>query len=263
MGVVRANPAPGRVRVAVFDFDGTVSLLRMGWQDVMAQLMTEVVPLYPGERAKDLLAEARAMVHRTNGQPTIVQMQIIADEVRARGAPARSAEDYKSEFLKRLHRQLEPRLTALGARSALPSRWRMPGVIPLLEQLRARHIICYIASGTDEHAVQSESTLLELSPYFTGIYGARDDVANSTKPAIIRRLVAEHALQQYEFVVLGDGAEEIRVGKESGALAVAIARDDHTGAPDPEQQTRLTGAGADVYVADFLGADEIMHYLFG
>ena len=39
--ILRPNPAPGRLRFAVFDFDGTLSLLRTGWQRVMADLMVE------------------------------------------------------------------------------------------------------------------------------------------------------------------------------------------------------------------------------
>jgi phosphoglycolate phosphatase len=37
--ILRPNPYPGRLREAVFDFDGTLSLLRAGWQRVMADQM--------------------------------------------------------------------------------------------------------------------------------------------------------------------------------------------------------------------------------
>jgi hypothetical protein len=75
--------------------------------------------------------------------------------------------------------------------------------------------------------------------------------------------VSEHQLKENEFVVFGDGSEEIRVGKQMGALAVAIVRNDQTGEPDEEQKTRLANVGADVFVTDFRVADKIIQYLFG
>lgn len=262
-GILHSNPAPGQVRVAVFDFDGTVSLLRAGWQQVMIDLFVERVPRLDGEREQDIRHTAQEFVHRTNGQPTLLQMQEIADTVRARGNHALTADEYKAEFLKRLRLQTDPRLAAVQSSPLNAEQWQMPGIRTLLEMLRARGVLCYIASGTDEQPVRNETALLGLNEYFAGIYGARDDFANSTKTAIIRGLVGEHHLQENEFVVFGDGIEEIRVGKQMGALAVGIARSDQTGALDEEQKARLANVGADVYVTDFRVAESIMHYLFG
>jgi hypothetical protein len=55
--ILRPNPAPGRLRFAVFDFDGTLSLLRTGWQRVMADLMVEALQATPRAEAE---AELRA-----------------------------------------------------------------------------------------------------------------------------------------------------------------------------------------------------------
>src|SRR5581483_8032833 len=158
--IVHPNPMPGRVRVAVFDFDGTVSLLRTGWQNVMTEMFVELVPRHPNESANDLQAMVRAMIHRTNGQPTIVQMQEIADTIRARGKSPLTANEYKAQFLKRLHLQVEPRLAAIREGNGNVERWRMPGVHALLEMLRARSVPCYIASGTDEQPVRNETEAL-------------------------------------------------------------------------------------------------------
>lgn len=262
-GILHPNPAPGHIRVAVFDFDGTVSLLRAGWQQVMIDLFVERVPRLDGEHENDMRNMARELVDRTNGQPTILQMQEIADTIRARGNHALTAKDYKAEFLNRLRLQTNPRLASVKSSRANAERWQMPGVRNLLGMLRARGVLCYIASGTDEQPVRNETALLGLDEYFVGIYGARDDFAGSTKTAIIRGLVNEHRLREAEFVVFGDGIEEIRVGKQMGALAVGIARIEQTGAPDEEQKTRLANAGADVYVTDFRVAEGVMQYLFG
>jgi phosphoglycolate phosphatase len=178
-GVIHPNPAPGQVRVAVFDFDGTISLLRAGWQHVMIDMFVRLVPRRDGEREQDIRQMAQEMVHRTNGQPTILQMQELADTIRARDTHALTANEYKTEFLKRLRLQTDPRLAAIQSSRTNAERWQMPGVCTLLEILQTRGVTCYIASGTDEHAVKHETALLGLDEYFAGIYGARDDFAAS------------------------------------------------------------------------------------
>ena len=51
-GLVEFRPGfqkrPGLTHV-LFDFDGTLSLIRQGWPDVMVPLFTEILPPLPGE----------------------------------------------------------------------------------------------------------------------------------------------------------------------------------------------------------------------
>ena len=53
--ILRPNPVPGRLRHAVFDFDGTLSLLRAGWQAVMADQFVEVLSATPQAEAVEQL----------------------------------------------------------------------------------------------------------------------------------------------------------------------------------------------------------------
>ncbi len=261
--IVHTNAAPGRVRLALFDFDGTVSLLRSGWQEIMVEVMTGLVPHLDGESDADLATLARELVHRTNGQPTLYQMRALVDLIRARGGTAQDAALYKRLFLERLSERVRPRLDAIQSRSVEPEGWRVPGVKPMLEALRRRSIPCYLASGTDESAVRAETAVLQLEAYFVGVYGASSDVENSTKTAIVRRLVREHDLRAQELVTFGDGVEEIRLAKESGGIAVGLARDEsNPEAIDQVQRARLIAAGADVIIADFRAYEQVIKYLF-
>jgi len=261
--IIRPNSAPGRVRIAVFDFDGTVSLLRHDWQRVMIELCVEMIPLHNGESPADLYRQAMEMVHHTNGQPTLAQMQWIADRVHERTGQPQSAHHYKTLFLERLLRTVTPRVQALQQGTTPPEAWQMPGVRALLESLRARAVPCYLASGTDEQPVCEETAALGLAPFFAGIYGATADYASSTKAAIFERIVKRHALRAGELVAFGDGVQEIRLCKEHAGIAVGLARDEtRDGAIDPEQRARLIAAGADVIISDFRAHHAILDYLF-
>ena len=74
----------GRLKHALFDFDGTVSLLREGWQLVMAPLMVEMIcgdtPPTP-----EIEEEVREFIDDSTGIQTILQMERLAgDGARAR-----------------------------------------------------------------------------------------------------------------------------------------------------------------------------------
>jgi phosphoglycolate phosphatase len=261
--VVNCNPAPGRVRVALFDFDGTVSLLRSGWQQIMVEMMTELLPRVNGESDAATAAMARELVHRTNGQPTLLQMQALADLVRARGGTALDAATYKEGFLDRLWNRVRPRLAAIQSGAVGTDGWQVPGVKLALEALCGRRVTCYLASGTDQSAVCAETAALGLEKYFAGIYGATSDVENSTKTAIFKLLAHAHNLRANELVTFGDGVEEIRLANESGWIGVGLARDEsNPEVIDPDQRARLIAAGADVIIGDFRTYDRVIKYLF-
>ncbi|HEX5104255.1 MAG TPA: hypothetical protein VFV87_10615, partial [Pirellulaceae bacterium] len=84
--IVSANYPPGPFRCVVFDFDGTLSLLRADWQGLMIPMAVEILAATgtdePRERLSEIVTE---FVTRLTGRPTIVQMQALADEVRRRG----------------------------------------------------------------------------------------------------------------------------------------------------------------------------------
>ncbi|MBY0232570.1 MAG: hypothetical protein K2W96_25095, partial [Gemmataceae bacterium] len=84
--VLRPGLPRGRFRSVLFDFDGTLSLIREGWPQVMIPMMVEVLRA-TGTRETDgeLSAAVEEFVMRLNGRQTIYQMMQLADEVRKRG----------------------------------------------------------------------------------------------------------------------------------------------------------------------------------
>ncbi len=78
------TPRP-EISHVVFDFDGTLSLIRQGWPDVMVPMFTEVLPRLDGETEADLRMLAFEDIMRLNGKQTIYQMMQLADRIRERG----------------------------------------------------------------------------------------------------------------------------------------------------------------------------------
>src|SRR5438445_2921269 len=86
--VLRPDLPRGRVRSALFDFDGTLSLIREGWQQVMVPMMVGVLAETPGARDEseaELTTLVRDFVDRLTGKQTIYQMMELAEQVRLRG----------------------------------------------------------------------------------------------------------------------------------------------------------------------------------
>src|SRR4051794_25786890 len=86
----------GRFRSALFDFDGTLSLIREGWPQVMMPMMVDILrDTGTGETDAELHAAVEDFVMRLNGRQTIYQMIQLAEEVRHRGGSPRDPLEYK------------------------------------------------------------------------------------------------------------------------------------------------------------------------
>ncbi|MGE5139630.1 MAG: HAD family hydrolase, partial [Rudaea sp.] len=221
------------------------------------------LPPVDGDTHEDRVAIVSELVHWSNGQPTLVQMQQFAELVMARRASPLPAAVYKQIFMQRVMALAGPRLEAVRAGIVPRERWMVPGARELLEALGRRGIPCYLVSGTDDSIVREDIAVLGLGRLFAGIVGATPDPSRSSKAAVFRRIARERSLGEGEMVAFGDGSEEVRLAKEMGGLAIALAHDG-AGSPgiDAEQRMRLIAAGADAIVADLQPCDAIMDYLF-
>jgi phosphoglycolate phosphatase-like HAD superfamily hydrolase len=259
---LRPNPAPGRLCFAVFDFDGTLSLLRAGWQKVMADLMVEVLQATPRAEAE---AQLRTLtvepVFELAGQPTIIQMRWLVDKVRQRGGTPQPAEAYKHQYLARLSERIRHRADVEAGRQP-PERFRVPGALKFVAALHARGVDCYIASGTDETAVQEEVTLLGFAPLIADLRGARED-GSDAKRVVMDRLTAKYRLSTGELAVIGDGRAEIEYARAASALGIGVASNEEERIGiDARKRSLLIAAGADVIIPDFSQPAELLAYLW-
>ena len=265
--IIREVAPAARFRHVLFDFDGTLSLIREGWPDVMVPMMVEeLLATGTRESAADLERHCREFVMTLNGKQTIYQMIRLADEVRSRGGTPRDPADYKKEYHARLMERIEARRESLREGRARPRDYLVPGADDMLSALRDLGLPMYLASGTDEQYVREEAALLGLLPYFGNrVYGAVDDFRAFSKKMVIERILRENEVEGAALLGFGDGYVEIENVKSAGGVAVAVASDEagRSGIPDGWKRDRLIGVGADLVIPDFRHAAALIGYLFG
>ncbi len=264
--VIHPEIQRGRVRSALFDFDGTLSLIREGWQQVMVPMMVEVLLETPDREGEaDLRRAVGDFVAELTGKQTIYQMLRLREEVVRRGGEPREAGEYKRRYLSRLHARIAPRLAALAEGRAAADDFLVPGARAMLEGLRRRGVALYLASGTDQEDVAREAAALGLEAYFADrIYGARPRYWEFSKAMLVQQIVREHGLQGPEFLGVGDGFVEIENTKAAGGIAVGVASDEaRRQGIDEWKRQRLIRAGADVIVPDYREHERLVSYLFG
>ena len=262
--IIRPDIRRGDIRYALFDFDGTVSLIREGWQGIMIPMMVEILMGTPNhEDPPEIEKIVKEFVTRLTGKQTIYQMIQLCEEIAARGGAPQDPAHYKYLYNERLDQHIKDRLAGLKSGRAKPEEMTVPGTFAWLNILKDRDVICYLASGTDEKYVTEESNLLGLSNYFAGIYGAQEDYKTFSKKMVIERIIRNHKLHGNNFVAFGDGFVEIEDSKSVDGIAIGVASDEkNRSGVDEWKRNRLIAAGADIIIPDFQEASLLEEYLF-
>ncbi len=264
--VLNPQVRTGRVRFALFDYDGTLSVIRRGWEGVMIPLMIESIG---GGRPipAAVQAEVAEYVDHSTGILTIKQMQWLVEAVQRYGWAGEplSAWEYKRLYNERLTAPIRARLQTLDGSQTERDRLMILGARDFLTALAARGVTLFLASGTDHEYIAAEAELLEISHFFGGrIYGARPHSEADTKEAVIERILSENQLAGEELLVVGDGPVEIRCARQVGAVALGVVADEETRCtPDPRKQARLRAANADLLVTHFSPAATLAELFCG
>ena len=256
--IILENCKKNTVKTAVFDFDGTISTLRCGWEQVMEPLMADV--LYNGNCTDAQRAEIKAYISASTGIQTILQMKWICEQLTKMGKEAASPWEYKAEYNRRLMEQVEKRRArALGGRA---DDYLMKGSLAFLTELKRKGVKIYAASGTDDADVKKEAEILGIAHLFDEIAGAKPFSEDCSKEATLKRLIGNGSGEG--LLVVGDGPVEIRLGREFGAATVGIAgRERERCGFDEVKCDRLRKAGAHVLCDCFENAAEIFAFLEG
>lgn len=252
------------VHAVLFDFDGTISTLRCGWEKVMRPLMLEMIS---GGQGWDeaLEREVDDYINESTGIQTIHQMKWLAETVRERGMNPGAPEDpwwYKGEYNRRLMENVSKRVESLKNGSVPRENYMIEGSEAFLQALCDRGVKLYVASGTDHPDVLNEVAALGLTKYFTSIAGAPVAAESCSKEKVIADLMQNEGLNGADFAVVGDGKVEIRLGAEAGARTIGLASDEENlRGVNPVKRDRLVKAGADVITGDFNELSELLAYL--
>jgi phosphoglycolate phosphatase-like HAD superfamily hydrolase len=262
---LRPGVSAKNAQVVLFDFDGTISLIRAGWMDVMVPMMVEILlELKTGETEQQLRAIVEEFVGLLTGKQTMYQMIELADNVKARGGNPSDPLVYKRRYLNLLHEKIKHRLEELESGAAPPEKYLVPGSRELLESLKSRGLKMYLASGTDQVYMRKEARLLDVERYFEGgVFGALDDYKSFSKKILIHQVIAKAECQGNQFLGFGDGYVEIENIKEVGGVAVGVATaEPECRVVDEWKRQRLAGVGADFIIPNFLCRSELLATLF-
>jgi len=259
--VVNRDSPRGGFLAAIFDFDGTLSLLRKNWQNVMIPMMVDVLQATGTSETQEQLHErVEEFVMRLNGRQTIYQMIRLVDEVRLRGGRPLEPLEYKCQYHELLWRQVGRRVHAVRSGQVPKDEMAVPGSRPFLAELCRLGLPLYLASGTDLEYVRDEVEVLGLGQYFgSRIYGALEDYKKFSKAMIIAKIIEDTGVSGRNILGFGDGFVEIEELKRVGGLAVGVASNEDTreGIND-WKRNRLIRAGADLIIGDFRYHDQLL-----
>ncbi len=264
--IVNAAVGRGPFRAVVFDFDGTLSLVREGWAFLMAELGRDHLAEQQliREPEAELLTYLEREMLLLSGKPSLYQMRRLAEEVAARGGVAPNADAMLGEFLRRLLAKIETRLVGLKTGTATPAGWCVPGSHELLDAVQRRGVPLYLASGTDRAFVESDLKLLDLERYFgPRVFAPANNTLNFAKRDVIARILRDERIRGDELLGFGDGYSETVEVKAVGGVAIGVTSTE-PGVPGPNAMKRemLIGLGADVIVPDYRDP-ALVAWLFG
>jgi len=258
----------GNFRYAVLDFDGTISLVREGWQQIMTPFFADELFATPG--GKDMgydacYLAAKEFITLLTGKQTIYQCIHLVEEITRLGGKPLEAQAYKDEYHQRLLDRINHRLDGLEDGSIDPETLTVPGSYDLLQMLLDHGVTPYLASGTDEPYVLNEARLLKVTPYFgQHIYGAQTDYKTFSKKMVIERIIRENNLSGEMLLGFGDGYVEIENIREAGGYAVGVASNESERAGiDEWKRERLIRAGANIIIPDYRDINALEKELFG
>jgi len=260
--IVGHLPGDLEIKHCIFDHDGTLSVLREGWEQVMEPVMMQAIlgkhlntvdaAVY--DRVQQM---SRDFIDRTTGIQTLVQMLGLVKLVQQAGfVPENEILDnhgYKAVYNKALLEMIKERTEKLasGELDSIDLQVKNAGL--LLQSLYDRGVKLYLASGTDEADVIAEAEAMGYAHLFEGrIFGAVGDVNVEAKKVVLERIIRENKLAGHEFATFGDGPVEMRETQKRGGLCVGVASDEVRGFGwNMAKRKRLIRAGAQILVPDF------------
>jgi phosphoglycolate phosphatase len=239
--IERVQQIPARdYKFAIFDFDGTLSLIREGYLEIMIPMMVEILSEHSDESETAIEELVADFVDEITGQQAIFQMIRLCEEIEKKGGVAEEPAVYKNQFHELLLSHIAGRVDRLSIGEVDPEQMTVPGSRQLLTALREKGLGLYLPSGTDHDYVLREAKLLGIDEYFNGgVYGALDNYEDFSKAKLIAEILAENHLSGDRLLGFGDGYVEIENVSQVGGTAVGVAWNEtvrnqclETGTPD-------------------------------
>ena len=267
--IVGGAPENFKPAHVIFDHDGTISTLRLGWEEVMEPVMIQAVcgnKKLSAEMRARVEGAVRELIDKTTGIQTVSQMAQLVKLIRAFGhVPEKEisdAETYKQIYLDALMEKIRQREMDFRCGKTKLADVTMRGAVDFLKALRQRGATLYLASGTDRDAVVAEAKLLGYAELFEGrIYGAERGVKTDAKKRVMQSILKKIGAGA-RVMAVGDGMVEMREVKKVGGLALGVASDEvKRHGLNLSKRTRLIRGGADIVIPDFAQQEKLLQWL--
>jgi len=251
-------------RYAVLDWDGTISRLREGWQNLMLGIFMGVLcqAELKQENMKATMEDCMISIDKLTGKPTYSQMLDLANRVSALGKKPMHALDYKKAYTTLLDRQVLNRLELLYEGKAVVTDFLVPGSREFLRLLHQKGIKVFVATGSDETPVMHELEELGIMQYCVAVKGCHDKKAGEDpKYTVIKNLIEETKARKGEIFTCGDGFVEVELGAKNGLAVGVNTKDDNYFKMNQNKFDKLVKAGADVVINDFLEYEKLVNLI--
>ncbi len=243
------NSPTAAPHLAAIDFDGTMSLIRIGWQQVMHGVMqAALLPHYPDSARLD--SEIYTYIAHSTGQPSIIQMAWVDEQVILYGGPTRGAQAYLDLFSHAMRDRIDQKIASIHD-DASADALMVPGAREFLQLLAYNNVRIALVSGTEHIHLLRESAALRIDHFFdAGIHGPGPHNPGFTKGDAMAALIDTYQVAPARFLSVGDGPVEIMAGKSLAGYSLAVASHEASGGLDDDKRRHLIAAGADAVVAN-------------
>ena len=158
--IINSGIRTGHIKQAIFDFDGTISILREGWEKIMEPVMIESI-CGSHEPAQEIVEHVRRFINETTGIQTILQMEGLVGMVKEYGlVPEKDILDawgYKKIYNDRLMVPVRKRIQQLQSGEKSVEDFTLRGALDFCRKLHVKGVTMYLASVTDRSDVQNEA----------------------------------------------------------------------------------------------------------
>lgn len=128
------------------------------------------------------------------------------------------------------------------------------GVIPFLEQLKARGVRMCIATATDRYLVEAAVRRCGMDRFFSAIFTCSDVGHGKDEPVIFRRAMAHLQTSREDTFVFEDALHALRTAHEDGFRTVAVYD------PSEERQKALRET-ADLFLENYHNMDPFWKFV--
>lgn len=258
------RPRPKATHV-LFDLDGTLSLIRGGWNNIMVDMFMEQIPRKKGETEEQLRAMLVDDTLRLNGKPSIYQMIRFGERMQERGGKTINPQAAEDQFIQRLQSVALQREADVASGKRTLESVLVPGALTMLDLLKERGLHLFLASGTTEDIVLPEVEQMGLRRYFgEHVYATPVGEQNFSKAEIIEKILSQ-GVNPEQLIAFGDGFVEIHETSRRGGLAIAVASDEAhpgSGKMDLVKRNLLKEVGAHLAIADYSDAQQLINLIF-